>query len=220
MAAEAPQAPRGGLSGALMADIARRGAETRAAIHNAAQVRPTVWLGSSSTATDATWLKTAGITRVLAVGLGMRAEAPDGWTIVETGEDDEPDGVEGAGPSSASDASSRVIRRLELPVADVDGQDVLHLLPRAFSFIDGAAAEGGAVLVHCNAGVSRSASVCIALVMRDTKCTYDEALAAVRRARSVVAPIRGFERQLRQLEDTFRTDGSEPSEAPPTSPAE
>ena len=44
-------------------------------------------------------------------------------------------------------------------------QNLLEYLPSAFQFIQGAIDRGEAVLVHCNAGVSRSGSVCVAWLM-------------------------------------------------------
>eukprot|EP00004_Rigifila_ramosa_P027793 TRINITY_DN9178_c0_g1_i6.p1 TRINITY_DN9178_c0_g1~~TRINITY_DN9178_c0_g1_i6.p1 ORF type:complete len:209 (-),score=49.13 TRINITY_DN9178_c0_g1_i6:27-617(-) len=57
-----------------------------------------------------------------------------------------------------------------------------------------------AVLVHCNAGISRSASVIIAHLMRTERLTYAEALDVVRAGRPGARPNDGFARQLQQLE--------------------
>ena len=59
------------------------------------------------------------------------------------------------------------------------------------------------VLVHCNAGVSRSATVIIAYLMQQAM-TYDQALAVVRQNRPTAQPNRGFAQQLqaREKQDT------------------
>lgn len=65
-----------------------------------------------------------------------------------------------------------------------------------YSFISSAISSGGIVLVHCLAGVSRSASVVIAYVMKDLGITYAAARTHVCRARPIVDPNSGFDKQL------------------------
>lgn len=59
------------------------------------------------------------------------------------------------------------------------------------------------ILVHCHAGVSRSASIVILYLMRAFGLTYDAALSHLRRSRPQAAPNPGFEAQLRALETSF-----------------
>lgn len=51
------------------------------------------------------------------------------------------------------------IAHLRIPVEDVDFADLLIWLPSACQFIDKAVAAGGAVLVHCHQGLTRSATI-------------------------------------------------------------
>jgi len=67
-------------------------------------------------------------------------------------------------------------------------------------FIHGARLGGGAVLVHCLAGVSRSVTVTVAYVMSVTSLGWVEALNAVRGARDCASPNYGFQRQLLNFE--------------------
>ena len=55
---------------------------------------------------------------------------------------------------------------------------------------------GGRVLVHCVAGVSRSASICIAYFMKHEKLTLKEAHQYVKTRRFIIRPNPGFWRQL------------------------
>ena len=67
-------------------------------------------------------------------------------------------------------------------------------------FIRGAIEGGGQVLVHCFAGVSRSASVVIAYLMRYHNMTYSQACAHVRDRRPWINPNPGFVNQLKRYE--------------------
>jgi hypothetical protein len=62
------------------------------------------------------------------------------------------------------------------------------------------AAAGGTVLVHCQAGISRSASVVIGYCMWKDEMSVEAATAAVQRARPSVWPNAGFKCQLRAFE--------------------
>jgi hypothetical protein len=59
---------------------------------------------------------------------------------------------------------------------------------------------GGGVLVHCQAGISRSATVVIGYVMWKDRMGADAATARVTAARDVVWPNPGFKCQLREFE--------------------
>lgn len=60
--------------------------------------------------------------------------------------------------------------------------------------------EGGKVMVYCRAGMSRSASLCIAYFMRHHNMTMDEAFQFVKEKRPIIHPNPGFVRQLKQFE--------------------
>eukprot|EP00639_Heterosigma_akashiwo_P014405 CAMPEP_0206374734 /NCGR_PEP_ID=MMETSP0294-20121207/8480_1 /ASSEMBLY_ACC=CAM_ASM_000327 /TAXON_ID=39354 /ORGANISM="Heterosigma akashiwo, Strain CCMP2393" /LENGTH=575 /DNA_ID=CAMNT_0053822559 /DNA_START=409 /DNA_END=2132 /DNA_ORIENTATION=- len=78
-----------------------------------------------------------------------------------------------------------------------DPQDDLPF-QEAFAYIDAGRREGG-VLVHCEGGISRSASICIAYVMKETQVGVKDALSHVRRCRPFVSPNPGFLAQLECL---------------------
>ncbi|KAL4233140.1 Dual specificity protein phosphatase 14 [Mactra antiquata] len=60
--------------------------------------------------------------------------------------------------------------------------------------------SGGKVLVHCVAGVSRSASLCIAYLMKYHRMPLDQAYYHVKKRRPVIHPNVGFWRQLIEYE--------------------
>ena len=60
--------------------------------------------------------------------------------------------------------------------------------------------RGGRTLVHCVAGISRSASLCIAYLMKYQKMSLDQAYYHVKKRRPVIRPNVGFWRQLIEFE--------------------
>lgn len=91
---------------------------------------------------------------------------------------------------------------LTLDLADEAAQDVLTVLPKAHAFISAALASSpdARVLVHCLAGVSRSATVITAHLMAAEGLTAARALAEVQAARCCANPNTGFRAQLLQFE--------------------
>lgn len=62
----------------------------------------------------------------------------------------------------------------------------------------------GNVLVHCRMGISRSASLVIAFLMRKYKCGYDKAFVKVKDRRPIVHPNTGFVSQLKQYDNKIK----------------
>lgn len=87
-------------------------------------------------------------------------------------------------------------------IFDFETQNISLYFEEAFEFIDNALKdEKNAVLVHCNAGISRSASFIIGYLMKKNICkNYKDALRFVRFKRPIINPNKGFERQLINLE--------------------
>jgi predicted protein tyrosine phosphatase len=92
---------------------------------------------------------------------------------------------------------------VEYLVMDFDDGHVPHapqLLIEAHAFIQHARREGGVVLVHCAAGVSRSATIAISHLMLRHGHQKDIALAMVQKVRSVIQPNTFFMRTLDNLQ--------------------
>lgn len=60
--------------------------------------------------------------------------------------------------------------------------------------------SGGKVLIHCRAGISRSATVCIAYLMYAGRLTLDHAHDYLKRCRPLISPNLNFMRQLAEFE--------------------
>jgi protein-tyrosine phosphatase len=76
-----------------------------------------------------------------------------------------------------------------------------------FAFIEKNIASGGKVLIVCHRGISRSATLTAAYIMRKRNMTWDAALQIVKSARAVVNPNYNFVRQLYAYEKAgYRSD--------------
>ncbi|KAG6867672.1 hypothetical protein C0993_012551 [Termitomyces sp. T159_Od127] len=86
--------------------------------------------------------------------------------------------------------------RHQVLLDDTEDTDILqHLLP-SIHFIEAELEKGRGVLVHCHAGVSRSASVVAAYLMYSKRLDMEAALDMIRKVRPSIEPNEGFLRQL------------------------
>lgn len=89
---------------------------------------------------------------------------------------------------------------MNIPVNDNDSANISCWFDEAIHFIDNARDKDGKVLVHCQAGVSRSATVCIAYIMYKNNMQLEEAFDHVRSRRGVISPNLNFMQQLKEYE--------------------
>jgi hypothetical protein len=93
---------------------------------------------------------------------------------------------------------------LQLELTDDVSADLLGQLERAVPFMRGAIDGGGVVLVHCSAGRSRSASVCMGFLMAGPpRLSFEQAFDAVHSVR-LTCLNGGFEEQLRTYGNRVR----------------
>ena len=117
---------------------------------------------------------------------------------------------------AAAGVTGGVSRVKLVDAADVEGQDAAGMIRAgadALALAVGHAGAGEAVLVHCVAGVSRSASVVIAWLVTHEQRTLRDAVSVVRAARPVAMPNVGFWRALRGIEQRARGATSVPEDA-------
>lgn len=88
-----------------------------------------------------------------------------------------------------------------IDIEDEVGADITAHFYSCTKFIEAAIRGGGAAYVHCQLGMSRSATICMAYLMQIKNATYIQAHALVKRARPFICPNDSFVQQLQDLED-------------------
>ena len=133
---------------------------------NAQHVQDGVYIGDLASASNAAELKNIGITHIVTVVLGVAPQFPKDFHY------------------------------LNIPIMDVESEDITPYLPQAIGFIESALAAGGKVLVHCMCGVSRSATIIAAWIMSRKTQTVDETIQLIKDQRGCINPNPSFRSQL------------------------
>ncbi|KAM9388859.1 dual specificity protein phosphatase 12 [Phaethornis superciliosus] len=92
------------------------------------------------------------------------------------------------------------VRAMHVRARDEPGADLLSHLDDCATFIGEAREGGGAVLVRCQAGMSRSVAVVTAYLMKTKGLGWEEAYAAVRASKPDAEMNPGFQGQLKLYE--------------------
>lgn len=134
-----------------------------------------LFLGPARAALDSHWMKSTGITHVLNVGADYNPQIQTKLGLV----------------------SYEYIDR-----GDQEHVQLHEEFSRAFEYIDDALTQNRKhkVLVHCHAGVSRSATIILAYLMQRDGISSYEAISRVMERRPVILPNPGFAKQLLDFE--------------------
>lgn len=114
-------------------------------------------------------------------------------------------------------------RYLPIELPDLDTTNLYAYFSTTTDFINQAMRNNAACLVHCHAGVSRSATIVLAWVMKTYRLRRDDAIEFVRDRRPVIQPNDGFLEQLAQWEaeiakqKKLRPPGTRPDQLPASS---
>ncbi|XP_053739572.1 dual specificity phosphatase 28 [Synchiropus splendidus] len=92
------------------------------------------------------------------------------------------------------------VNKVRIPVSDDPTEDLHRYLDQCADAIHQEATVGGRTVVYCKNGRSRSATVCVAYLMKHQKMALADALQVVKTARHVVSPNQGFLSQLQRYE--------------------
>nr|XP_028586151.1 dual specificity protein phosphatase 5 [Podarcis muralis] len=97
-----------------------------------------------------------------------------------------------------------------IPVEDNHTADISSHFQEAIEFIDCTRRAGGKILVHCEAGISRSPTICMAYLMKMRKFRLEEAFDYIKQRRSLISPNFGFMGQLLQYESEILSSTPSP----------
>ncbi|KAK6180931.1 hypothetical protein SNE40_008895 [Patella caerulea] len=92
------------------------------------------------------------------------------------------------------------IKYRRIPASDSCQQNLKQYFEEAIEFIDDARQNNRRVLIHCQAGVSRSATLTIAYILKHTKMTMTDAYKYVKGKRPIISPNFNFMGQLMEFE--------------------
>jgi len=134
------------------------------------QIVENLWLGSITSSCNREALHENGIEMIISAILGSSAQYPYDFNY----------------------------ERAKL--RDLDDEDILTDIYRLIPIIHAELMQKRGVLVHCILGRSRSASICIAYLIKYHDMTMEEALAFVKSKRTQVSPNPGYLKQLKQFE--------------------
>lgn len=110
-------------------------------------------------------------------------------------------------------------RHIFIPANDSMTQDLLPHLTYICDFIHEHQSHGYSVLVHCDKGVSRSATVLVAYLMRSHRLSLDKAMTLVKEKRKI-KPNDNFTEQLEVWDATRYNVWVDSVQDPPTPKAE
>lgn len=97
------------------------------------------------------------------------------------------------------DGTWNEVTSLYVSCLDLPETNLTKIWSTSNAFITAAKEQNGKVLVHCNAGVSRSTSVVIGYLIIVCGFRFDEAYDLVKSRRNCVRPNDGFLKQLKEL---------------------
>jgi len=132
------------------------------------QITPNLYIGSAQEATSLRWLRAHGITHVVNMAIEHQNYFP------------------------------RAFYYFRGNLYDAPTQPLLTTLRKGFQFMKRAVANGGMVVVHCHAGVSRSSSMVIYYLMKTYGWSLWDSLVFMKRFHPRTNPNPGFIRELRK----------------------
>ncbi|XP_050671649.1 dual specificity protein phosphatase 19-like [Leptidea sinapis] len=84
-------------------------------------------------------------------------------------------------------------------ILDLPETNICDFLNECLEYVREAVIGNENILIHCNAGVSRTATIAIAYLMQYHEMEYEEAFTLVKSRRASIKPNLGFKNQLMKL---------------------
>ena len=134
------------------------------------EIIPHLFLGSIGSATNLKQLENFKITHIICCASGIKNFFPDKF------------------------------KYYNINLLDSEKENIRQYFEESFNFIDNGIKNGGNVLVHCHAGISRSSTILIAYIMKSQKMKVDKVLELIKSKREKVNPNIGFLNQLKEYE--------------------
>ncbi|XP_049619529.1 dual specificity protein phosphatase 18 [Syngnathus scovelli] len=106
--------------------------------------------------------------------------------------------------TKSSSAGFHGVEYVHIPLSDSPSTRLGDHFDEVADKIQHVAQSGGRTLVHCNAGVSRSAAFCMAFLVKHRGVTLLEAHAWLKTCRPMARPNNGFWKQLIHYEEELR----------------
>ncbi|MEQ2196259.1 Dual specificity protein phosphatase 1 [Xenoophorus captivus] len=166
------------------------------------EILPFLYLGSAYHASRKDMLDMLGITALINVSSNCPNHFEDSFLYKSIPVED----------NHKADISSWFNQAIEF-IAFVCLQRSLFSSLFLFLHPDSVRNNGGRVFVHCQAGISRSATICLAYLMRTNRVKLDEAFEFVKQRRSIISPNFSFMGQLLQFESQVLASSTCSSEA-------
>ena len=148
-------------------------AYSHSAFHTISQLTDFLLISSAYGASSPTHLQVRGITHVVNVTLSSQCPMPK---------------------------YPKEIITTRIPVDDVPSAGLCNYFDRVADMIHDVKRKGGRVLVHCYAGRSRSATLCIVYLMKYDRMPLKQAYAYVKARRPLIRPNQGFWNQMISFE--------------------
>lgn len=138
--------------------------------YSASKITENIYISDMSSAFNREKLKEDGITHILTTVLGIAPMFPNDFEYKN------------------------------IHVRDVISENLFPYFDECCNYIEKCIKEGGKILVHCSYGVSRSATIVIAYLIKKGM-TYEEAYNYVKERRSIIEPNEGFKQQLKKYSE-------------------
>ncbi|CAL8077684.1 unnamed protein product [Orchesella dallaii] len=157
------------------------------------EVLPFLYVGNAKDSSDEELLRTLGIGYILSVTTNGSNHPASTFNVCTSNNHHIKD-----------DNQTEGFKKLQIPVSDNLCENLAPYFDAACEFIEDARKTGSKVLIHCQAGISRSPTFAIAYIMKYINLSTLEAYAFVKKVRRIISPNLNFMGQLVEFESKLK----------------